>query len=202
MVERIPIFFVYEDVLHKVTIEKILTSIFNQKYYIESYYPGRGFGSIKNNINSFNRASAKATYLVLVDLDKEKCPSKIIRDWLTDSKNDNLLFRIAVKEVESWIVGDVKNFAKFLHLRESKLKTNVDTIKDPKKYIFNLVKESRIRQLSGICPEGNGRIGNDYNEKLVKFVNNAWNPRYAMKNSLSLKRTIDRLRVYSPDYSE
>lgn len=200
--ERIPVNFVYEDILHKATIEKIILTFFKNKYKIDNYYYGRGFGWIKNNINSFNRASINTTYIVLVDLDKDKCPFLKIQDWLASPKGNNLLLRVAVNEVETWIVGDVRNFSKFLHLHENRLEKNVETIKDPKKYIFDLVRESGIRQLAGICPRGGARIGNDYNEKLKKFVESSWNPSLAMRNSRSLKRSIDRLKAFSPLYSD
>ncbi|MDF2210039.1 hypothetical protein L1F28_15070 [Arthrospira platensis NCB002] len=42
-------------------------------------------------------------YLVLTDLDKSECPLAIINEWLkSQPKHPNLLFRVAVKEVESW----------------------------------------------------------------------------------------------------
>jgi hypothetical protein len=198
----IQISFVYEDILEKDVIDKIIKTFFSSKYIISNYTCGRGFGWIKKNINVYNKASARMTYLVVVDLDNASCPIKIIQEWLDDEKGENLLFRIAVREIESWIVADVQNFSKFLHIREKKLRKDVDEIPDPKKYIFDLVKESNIRQLSGICPKGTARIGDDYNEKLTKFVKSSWNPEFAMDNSSSLKRTIKSLERYTPRYSE
>jgi len=101
-----------------------------------------------------------------------------------------------------FLIIEVFYSAKFLHLRETKLRKDVDGIADPKKYIFDLIKESKIRQLSGICPRGTARIGDDYNEKLTKFVKSSWNPKLAMMNSSSLKKTIKRLESYTPRYSE
>jgi len=200
--DPISITLVYEDILQRVVIEKIISTFFVEKYHISNYFPGRGFGWIKNNVNSFNLASAKATYVVIVDLDNDTCPSEKIRSWLDNPKNENLIFRIAVREIESWIVGDTQNFAKFLHIHENKLKTRVDGIADPKKYIFNLVSESNIKQLKGICPNPGARIGPNYNEKLVKFIFSSWEPSLAMSNSPSLKRSINRLNEYFPSYSE
>ena len=201
-IDRISINFVYEDILEKDVIDKIVSTFFSKKYRVASYTCGRGFGWIKNNINIFNKASARTTYLVVIDLDKESCPIRIIQDWLDEDLGENLLFRVAVHEIESWIVADVQNFSKFLHLRENKLKNSTDEIADPKKYIFDLIKESKKRHLSGICPRGTARIGEDYNEKLSKFVKSSWNPKLAMVNSPSLKRTINRLERYTPRYSE
>lgn len=198
----IQINFVYEDILEKDVIDKIISTFFSKKYVITSYTCGRGFGYIKNNINFYNKSSARTTYLVVIDLDNEPCPIKIIQDWLDDAKGENLLFRVAIREIESWIVADVQNFSKFLHLREKKLRKDVDEIADPKNYIFNLINNSKIRQLSGICPRGTARIGDDYNEKLSKFVKSSWNPQLAMVNSSSLKKTIKMLERYTPRYSE
>jgi hypothetical protein len=198
----ISINFVYEDILQKEVIDKIVRTFFSKKYVITGYTCGHGFGWIKNNINVYNKASSGTTYLVLIDLDSESCPVKIVQDWLDDAKGENLLFRVAVREIESWIVADVQNFSKFLHLREKKLRKDVDEITDPKRYIFNLVSGSIIRQLSGVCPRGTARIGDDYNEKLSKFVKSSWNPQLAMANSSSLKKTINRLDIYTPRYSE
>jgi hypothetical protein len=199
--DPISITLVYEDILQRVVLEKVLSGYLAKKYHISNYLPGRGFGWIKTNINAFNIAAANATYVVLVDLDRDTCPIDKIQCWLTNPQNENLIFRIAVNEIESWIVGDTKNFSKFLHLRENRLKKNVDRIADPKKYIFNLVAESNFNQLKGICPKSGARIGPDYNDKLKKFVESSWDPKRAMANSPSLKRAVKRLNEYSPSYS-
>jgi hypothetical protein len=191
---------IYEDVLQKVVVEKAISVCFNEKFSIYNYYPGRGFGWIKNNINAFNYAAKYETFLAVVDLDRDICPLRKIQDWFNYPPNENLLFRIAVKEVESWIIADTLNFSKFLKLRESLLIKNVDNIKDPKQYIFDLIHKSNKRYLKSICPEQNGRIGPDYNEKLSRFVNSSWDPFLAMKNSPSFKRMILRLNEYQPSF--
>lgn len=192
---------VYEDILQKEVCEKIITG-FDKKYCIHSYLKGHGFGSIKNNINSFNSAASGFTYIVFIDLDNDTCAPNKISSWLDGSKSNNLLLRVAVKEIESWIIADKEHFQLFLGLRHDLIPDNVDRIPDPKAFLFDLVKKSKKSHLiRDICPKNTARLGPLYNETLSKFVWSSWDPNLAQLHSPSLNRTIKRFKLYSPDYS-
>jgi len=151
-------------------------------------------------------------FLVLTDLDRYPCPVALIQEWLTVPKHHNLLFRVAVREVESWLLADRTGFAKFLGIRESLVPHDLgireslvphdaDTIPDPKQYLINLARNSRKRDLrSDIVPlpKSTATQGRNYNGPLISFVQKSWDLLAAMKHSPSLSRTIHAVAQFQP----
>ena len=107
-----------EDVLSEAVVRKLLSES-SINYYIGSCYGKIGFGYLKNKINGFNNAAKGNPFFVLTDLDTSfNCPPELIANWITGDKNPNLIFRVAVKEVESWLLADGKNFSSFLKVNQ------------------------------------------------------------------------------------
>jgi len=110
--------------------------------------------------------------------------------------NPNLIFRIAVREIESWVLADRKAFALFLGIQHRLIPSRPDEIDNPKMKVIELANCSRKRYLrEAIVPneKGTARLGPDYNGQMTYFVKNFWNIHEAMKNSNSLKRTYDAI---------
>lgn len=185
---------VYEDAISEFVILKILNS-FNGKFTHNESFGGRGNGYIKKNLPGFNQASQTTPFLVLTDLDRIECPIILLKDWMKFDKHPNLIFRIAVREIESWLIADQKGFSKFLGISEINIDKNPDQLSDPKNTLVNLVKKSRKRTIKeDIIPiNSNAMIGPNYNEQLINYVENYWSLSRAIINSESLKRTIKRL---------
>jgi len=140
-------------------------------------------------------------YLILTDLDYEECAPIMIKEWLPETRNPNLIFRIAVREVESWVLADRPGFAKFLGISQNKMPRKPDELLDPKAYLINLAKDSRKRALrEDIVPKqgSTAKQGPAYNERLASFVQDAWNPSNARQFSPSLERTIRAIEVFAP----
>ena len=74
----------------------------------------------------------------------EPCATFLIEDWFNcpiaeypkRRRNGNLLFRIAVHEVESWIMADRSPSPNFLAFRFIKFQLQTDDIPDPKKFLI------------------------------------------------------------------
>lgn len=142
-------------------------------------------------------------YLILTDLDMRECAPSMIREWLPVARNHNLIFRIAVREVESWLLADRFGFAKFLGIARDKLPKNPDDLSDPKAHLINLARISRKRDLrEDILPKvrSTAKQGPAYNERLVSFVREAWNPSKARQHSSSLESTLKALEVFAPQW--
>lgn len=140
-------------------------------------------------------------YLILTDLDNKECAPTMIQEWLPETKNPNLIFRIAVREVESWVLADRPGFAKFLGISPKKVAAKPDDLPDPKAYLINLARKSRKRAIrEDIVPRqgSTAKQGPAYNECLVSFVQEAWNPSNASLSSPSLERTIKAIEVFMP----
>jgi hypothetical protein len=59
-----------------------------------------GFGYLKANIEKFCHVAQRSPLLLITDLDKAKCASLLISNWMgAKSYPDNLVFRVAVREI-------------------------------------------------------------------------------------------------------
>jgi len=171
---------------------------FGNKYEVpESYINAHGFGNIKKNIVAYNNASAYSAYFVLTDLDRKKCAPGLISEWLNKEKSPNLIFRVAVREVEAWLLADRKNFSLWTGLSEVNIPKNSEQEEDPKALLINLIKKSRKRLLKeDILPAPNAKLGPNYNGRMIEFVNNHWDIEKAAENCNSLKKAIVNLERY------
>jgi hypothetical protein len=110
-----------------------------------------------------------------------------------------LLFRIAVREVEAWLLADREGIANFLGVAKIKVPQNPEAEHDPKNTLINLARKSRKRRLTiEIVPEPGSRasIGPLYNARLSEFVMEHWDVGNARLSSPSLDRALHRLSLF------
>jgi len=186
---------VYEDEPTHQVMLKLYESF--QGCFAESIaIPCRGKGKIKKQIGAYNNAAKYGYYFVIADLDTEyKCASSLIQDWLPGQRASQLLFRVAVHEVESWLLADRENFAAFFSVSKQLIPLNPDSETDPKRTVIALAKKSRKRDIrEDIVPiDDYAAIGPGYNIQLQSFIQNVWNIDSARKNSQSLDRAVKSL---------
>jgi hypothetical protein len=193
---------VFEDILSGAVLSKLLAHA-QQNYIVGFSYPSGGFGWIKKRINGFNHAAKGMPYLILTDLDVNECPPVLIRGWLNGPLHPNLAFRVAVRTVESWLLGSRESFAAFLGVQENRIPLNVDEIPKPKEFVVNLARRSRKRDIrADLVPEegSTAKVGRNYNGRLMCFVESSWDPSVAGARSPSLRRAIDALDRFQPVY--
>src|SRR5688500_3382606 len=66
-----------------------------------------GFGYLKSRMGSFCDIAKYQPVLLFTDLDRVKCPSTLIAKWSGAlTLPENFLFRVAVREIESWLLAD------------------------------------------------------------------------------------------------
>jgi hypothetical protein len=160
----------------------------------------QGFGYLKSNMPKFREISRHTPLLLLTDLDRAECAPSLIKDWLGGRKLEpGLLFRVAVRETESWLLADKEAMAELLKLGVSRLPANPDTLQDPKAKLLQLVREGKNRSLKNDLlpsPGSTSKIGLGYNAVLSHFVRTRWCGERAAQNSPSLakaRRRIDEL---------
>jgi len=197
---QIPINVAFEDELSEEVLRKLLLNS-RRSYLIGRRFPGRGYGYLKKKIRGFNNAARVMPCLVLTDLDDDECAPTKIRNWLPIPKHPNLLFRVAVKEVEAWLLADQVGFAKFLGIGRDLVPVNVDEVEDPKRSLIDLAKRSRKRKLrEDLVPRrgSTAKQGPAYNDRLISFVRDYWDISVAKQSSSSLERTIRALEEFMP----
>jgi len=189
---------IYEDDLSEIVLFQLLNQ-FAGKFSIENSYPGHGFGYLKTNIRGFNQASVVLPHLMLTDLDNYACPLELIGDWVNFPLHRNFIFRIAVREVESWLLADIKGLSAFLKVSEANFPLNPDVLYDPKRKLISLARKSKIRRIrEELVPlSDNASIGPNYNGCLSEFVIGKWNIDEAKNRSQSLSRAFHRLEQFN-----
>ncbi len=141
----------------------------NSHIILEEGFPviKSGYVAIKEMCNVFvNMARAGIHTMVLVDLDDTDSPCTLIHEWfsLLEKEGASLppecLFRIAVREVESWILADRKNWAEFIGIAASNFSSTPDLLDDPQRHIFEVVRsKGRKKFHRGMLPSGTSHIG-------------------------------------------
>lgn len=200
MTEEIPISVVVEDLLSGTVVKKMLASA-RQAYAIQEVRTD-GFGKIKKNIRAYNNAAKGWLWFVLADLDEDKggCAPELVSDLLSGVlPHPNLIFRVAVREVESWVMADREAFSSLTCIPVEALPKETDTIDDPKAFIFPLIKKYSAKSFADAVLPGEDttrKIGFEYNERFTLFVKKTWDARRAETHSDSLCRAMRALDTF------
>jgi hypothetical protein len=198
---QLPIYIniVFEDLLSEAVIERLLTHE-TDRFVIDKRLPGRGCGYIQSKINIFVQASIVQPFFILMDSDRESCAITVLNNMVPhNQRRQSCLFRIAVHEVESWLLADRKGFSNLLGIPCTMIPVNPESIEDPKQYLINLAKKSRFRNVrDDLVPASNTSAiqGRGYNQFLTRFVRDIWDIKAASLHSESLRRAINAVHSY------
>ena len=165
----------------------------------------RGFGQIKVNMPKYVDLAKKSPVFLLTDLDEQECPRALIVDWSgTTDLPPRLSFRVAVREVEAWVMADREGFAHFLGVSAALFPMQLDTLTDPKSTLLDIARRGKRSMRSEIIPAKGvkSRVGLGYNEVLSEFVIRSWSPGSASNHSLSLRRSLDALAKMKPQWCQ
>lgn len=186
MNKTIPVIIAVEDYLSEAVLRTILEQS-NRTFNVANCLGRTGSGYLKKKLEGFNNAAKGIPFL--------------LDSWFNFQKNNNLLFRIAIREVESWVMAHQSAFSSFLGISGIKIPGNTDAIDDPKRYLINLASKSKKRILrESIIPRpgSTAKIGPDYNGVLIEFVQSRWKVKEALKHSPSLKRAFAAINKFKP----
>ena len=188
-----------EDELSEMVVRRILDDC-NTRFQIVACHRKSGIGYLQKQTNSFNLAAVHIPFLMLMDLDRAACPATLIEKCLTHKQHPNFLFRVAVREVESWLLADRGGLARFLGVSQALFPQNPDQLIDPKLVLINIARKSRRRNIrENVVPATDfNSIGPGYNSTLTQFVMSGWHFRSACKHSESLMRFCRRVDEFRP----
>lgn len=191
---------VVEDELSGAVMRRLIAAT-GRNFTIDRMINTRGYGQIKSGIGKFRTSSYALPHVVLTDLDRYPCPPALLDDWGATDLPPQLLFRIAVREVEAWLLADREGIAEFLHVAVSKIPHIPEAEDDPKRTLINLARRSRKKRLAqelAPLPDSAAPIGPLYNARLSEFVNDKWDVGRAKLLADSLSRALNRLSVFLP----
>lgn len=157
-----------------------------------------GSGYLRTRAREFNRTAQQVPVFLLADQDRpDPCPAELIRTWLGVPAAPNLLFRVAVMEIESWVMADRDAFATFIRVPAVSIPEDPDAVLRPKELIVSLARISKRRDIrEDLVPArcSTAVVGPAFNARLIEFVVAAWDPHRAGAVSASLHRAIVRLK--------
>jgi hypothetical protein len=166
-------------------------------------YGKNGKSSLLANLPKYNQAALHfGRWLTVVDLDRDAdCAPDYVREILT-SPAERMCVRVAVRALESWMLGDAEHLAKFLGIPLARIPQRPDVEENPKRVLVDLARRSRkraIREDMVPRPGSGSQVGPGYTGRLIEFVaaaDHPWRPSVAMQRSDSLRRCLDALTVW------
>jgi len=179
-------------------MERVVKSS-GRPFVISRRFIERGFGNIKRSVTKYRQASHVIPHIVLTDLDGGACPVALRAEWGATDLPDFMLFRVAVRETESWLLGDRDGFADFASVAKVKISVEPEQLPDPKEALIDLVRRGRNKRLAAELvpsPGSAASIGPLYNEKLISFVEQRWDVEAAAAACPSLHRMRQRLASF------
>ena len=192
-----------ESVIISAAVEGIVDETVVRKLVVEAGgHPGTIYGKngksyLRRQIQGYNNAALRSLWIVLVDLDRDAdCAPPLCEEWVPDPA-PYLCFRVAVREIEAWLMADAVSLAKFLSISSSAIPSDPEQLLDPKTEMINLSRRSRRRKIQeDMVPRiGSGRsVGPAYASRLIEYVQTSWRPKVAIKRADSLRRTITCLQ--------
>jgi hypothetical protein len=142
----------------------------------------QGKGQLNKALKGYNNAARHAPWLVIRDLDHDAgCAPELLAGLLPEPA-EHMCFRIAVRQIEAWLLADRAGIADLLHLPLAVVPENPEDLMDPKATVIQLAQRSRNRRLRGeIVPAVNtsAKVGPGYTARMIEFATGAWSPRTA-----------------------
>lgn len=193
------IYIATEDELSEVVAERLVAES-NPRLQVAVRMGRKGFGYLKQRLVELNDTASSIPVLLLTDLDRAACPPGLINEWRGNRiLSTGMMFRVAVREVEAWLLADREGFARFSGAPVGKVPSAPETLNDPKAEILNLVRRYGGRGLKAdMLPALGARVGMGlgYNQALSCFVRESWSVDRASVHAASLERARIRLRNF------
>jgi hypothetical protein len=162
-------------------------------------YGRYGKSYVLARMNGYNHSARFRHWVILLDLDDDgPCAADVVPRWLP-APSRLMRLRVAVRELESWLLADPERISKYLSVLNAEIPANPDIIPDPKRMIVDLATRSRRRAIrEDMVPiPGSGQpVGPAYTSRMIEFIQNVesgWRPDVAARNSDSLRRCISAI---------
>ena len=130
-------------------------------------------------------------------------PPSLRGAWLDAKPQEIFLFRIAVREVEAWLIADREALAGFLKIKIMHVPYKPEELVDPKRVLLELATRAPRRIRNGPLPEPRSKaiIGPEYNELLTDYVRSSWDIEAAANRAPSLRRAVSATKFLAAKFS-
>lgn len=147
-------------------------------------------------LDKYNAAAEVMPVVVVLDLDREECAPGFVQSLLS-TPSLQMCLRVAVREIEAWLLADRAGIASHLHVASALVPPHPENEPDPKQVMADLARRSRLRWIrEEVAPRpGSGRaVGPAYVDHLMSFVDSGWDITTAMDFAPSLRRAAEDLQ--------
>ena len=188
-----PIAIATEDPLSEAIALRLIADI-PTPHFIQLKLGKTGNGYLRSKMISWYQMAQHQVMLVLTDLDRANCLVEFRDQWLPTAPPQNLLLRVAVREVESWVLADHIAMRALIGAK-GVLPAAPDELADPKQSLLKLAKSAPKQVRADLLKNIGGNLaqGLGYNARLTAWINSEWSPQRAAERSPSLARA--RLRL-------
>ena len=158
-----------------------------------------GRGNVQRELAAYAKLANTIPVLVGVDLDSDECAPLLLAQWNAfQLLSSTFLLRIAVREIEAWVLADRKRIVQFVGGESDDISKAPDSLDDPKRYFLDFARRVATEDLKrDLIPQNYDkkypRIGPAYNIQMCDFVERRWRPHVAIKRSGSLARAIRQI---------
>ena len=156
-------------------------------------YGQSGKATINASIRAYNNAARHSPWFVLRDLDSDAPCAPELAKRLLPEPAAWMRFRIAVREVEAWLLAETVGIAAYLGVPRGLVPVAPETLDDAKLALVNLArrsKKSAIRKDMVPYPGLSSVVGPGYVSRLGDFATGHWNIDAAADRCDSLRRCI------------
>jgi len=162
---------------------------------LDRIYGRQGVQHLIEKAAAYNAAAAFSPWILLVDLDhRAECAPSFIRSIL-QTPQPRLCFRVAVRQVEAWLLADQQSIAQYLGVRVGAVPSRPDELENAKQAMIRLASRSRrasVREDMVPAAGSKRQTGPAYSARMIEFARTSglWKPDVAAANSESLARAI------------
>lgn len=195
MIQEIPLVLIYEDELSEAVLRKLLMTS-GRPFVIDNAIRAYGAVRIKSSLEKYKGACRAIPHIVLTDLDQQPCAPRLLAEWGAQNLPSELLFRVAVREVEAWLLADGPGLSTFLGVPVNRMPIRPDDLLDPKQELLSIARRgNRKRLIDELVPPHGSKvsIGPLYNQRLTYFVMERWDVAVACAASPSLAKAVRRI---------
>lgn len=184
---------VVEGIIDEALLRRICQHVGTQAGTV---YGKNGKAFVLNRLAGYNNSARHRHWFVLLDLDDDGvCAPEVLPRWLP-APSALMSLRVAVRELEAWILADQERIAAYLAIRPAELPANPDVLDHPKEFVVDLARRSRRSEIrEDIVPRpGSGQsVGPAYASRMIEFLQDnqdGWRPDVAARSSQSLEKCL------------
>ncbi len=161
-----------------------------------------GKGNIDRELLKYCAMGRSFPLLVVRDLDHDdECPGAFVAA-LRLRPTRWFRFRLAVRELESWILADADGLSRFLRVDAKWLPRQPDAEEDPTLTLLKVAQRAPATIRRALLPRSGDAsvVGPLYEAKLIEFGERSWDVARAARRSPSLRRARTALRALASEW--